>query len=685
MNILVQKQPGIWMLRWGQPEEHVPSRQHYAKPPRNEAIGRLPAPPLPFEFGKIRFTPGPRGCRLELPMAAEEDIYGLGLQLKSVCHTGKKRTLRVNSDPVADTGDSHAPAPLYFSTAGYGVMVDTARYAAFYCGGQRRVGKTPSGPEAEGSIALDEEELYSSRTTDDTMMIVDIPVAQGVDVYVFGGPSMLEAVRRYVLFCGGGCLPPEWGLGVWYRTCGTHNQGEVEGLADELRREGIPCDVLGLEPGWQSRAYSCSFRWSPERFPDHQRMVESLADKGYRVNLWEHVFVHPSSPLYSQLLSRSGDFEVWKGLVPDLSTAEARKCFADYHRDSFTSKGVSSFKLDECDNSDFINSPWSFPECSEFPSGLDGEQMHSLLGMLYQDTIGDACRQAGVRTYGSVRSSHLFSPPQPFVLYSDLYEHGDFIRGVVNSGFSGMLWTPELRHAASAEDYVRRLQAMVLSPQMLLNIWSMPHPPWCQLDKKLNRAGEFLPAVEQERLKALTRDILRLRMSLIPYLYNAFAEYHIDGIPPFRALVMDYPNQEELRRIDNGWLAGRDLLAVPFTAGEAERTMPLPPGVWYDFHTGQAHSGDIHLKPSLETLPILVKENTIIPVAEATERVRDGMHYNLTLRCYGPKPRPARLFADDGHSFAFEAGRGFHGEVGADGVLPPELTTRYRVACVQRH
>ena len=33
-----------------------------------------------------------------------------------------------------DTGDSHAPVPFYVTTRGYGVLVDTARYATFYGG-----------------------------------------------------------------------------------------------------------------------------------------------------------------------------------------------------------------------------------------------------------------------------------------------------------------------------------------------------------------------------------------------------------------------------------------------------------------------------------------------------------------------------------------------------------------------
>jgi alpha-D-xyloside xylohydrolase len=626
-NSLRNVLPGVWKLSFGTPEEHVPSQQAFVKAPKKEALARLPVAQTPYDLAQIRFSTSARGCRLELPMAAGEDVYGFGLQLKSLRHTGKKRTLRVNSDPRADTGDSHAPVPLYLSTAGYGVMVDTARYATFYCGGNRRVGMPAAarGGSNNAGIALDEEDLYSGRVSGDSTMIIDIPTAKGVEITFLGGPSMLEAVRRYVLFCGGGCLPPEWGLGVWYRTCGSHAQEDVANLANELRAERMPCDVLGLEPGWQSQSYSCSFSWSQERFPDHEKMLDRLQEQGFKVNLWEHAFVHPSSPLYPELKPHSGDFEVWEGLVPDLSLKTVRDCFADYHCNHFTAKGICSFKLDECDNSDFIASPWSFPECAEFPSGMDGEQMHSLFGMLYQETIGQACRQADIRTYGSVRSSHLFAPPQPFVLYSDLYDHDDFIRGVVNCGFSGLLWTPELRHAVSEVDYVRRLQAMVLSPQMLLNIWSMPHPPWRQLDKELNRAGKFLPESEQERLKNHTRDTLRLRMSFIPYLYNAFATYHYEGMPPFRALAMDYPDEENLRDVDYAWMAGENLLVVPFTAKLTERRMPLPPGLWYDFHTGESFQGEITLIPALDTLPILVRENSIIPFAEPAENVQEGV------------------------------------------------------------
>jgi alpha-D-xyloside xylohydrolase len=85
----------------------------------------------------------------------------------------------------------------------------------------------------------------------------------------------------------------------------------------------------------------------------------------------------------------SGDKGVWGGLVPDFLDSKARAVFGGYHGKHLIDLGVDGFKLDECDNSDYTGG-WSFPELSRFPSGADGEQMHSLFGMRYQQALWDA-------------------------------------------------------------------------------------------------------------------------------------------------------------------------------------------------------------------------------------------------------------------------------------------------------
>lgn len=240
-------------------------------------------------------------------------------------------------------------------------------------------------------------------------------------------------------------------------------------------------DVLGLEPGWHSHSYSCTYKWS-NLFPHPQEMIDDMTAQGYKLNLWEHVYVYPKAPFYEKLVPYSGDYEVWNGLVPDFATKEACQLFEDYHRDTFVKQGIAGFKLDECDNSDYNPSNWAFPDSTEFPSGMDGEQMHMTIGTLYQNLIYRIYQQENRRTYSQVRSSGALAASLPFVLYSDLYDHKQFIRGVVNAGFSGLLWCPEVRDCANGDDLLRRLQTVVFSGHALINSWRIPSPPWKQTD-----------------------------------------------------------------------------------------------------------------------------------------------------------------------------------------------------------
>ena len=345
---------GIWKYTFGQPEKMTPCSVLgiRADGAALDALPHVAESPLPAE--SISFCRTARGCTLTLPAGEGEAFFGTGLQLKSVNQTGRKKHLRVNSDPVSDTGDSHAPVPFYLSSRGYGVYVDTARYLSMYFASH-----DPNESEAsEGhhrETADSTEQLYGTfQTGRRRRVLVDIPAAQGVDIYIFGGPSMLEALQRYNLFSGGGALPPLWGLGVWYRGYSRANAADVLRQAGMIREEHLPCDVFGLEPGWQTCAYSCSYAWNTESFPSPQELIDTLGREGFRVNLWEHIFVHRRSAVHDALATLSGDYRVWDGLVPDYSLPEAARVYAAHHKQTLVDKGVCGFKLDECDGSDFI-------------------------------------------------------------------------------------------------------------------------------------------------------------------------------------------------------------------------------------------------------------------------------------------------------------------------------------------
>ena len=300
---------------------------------------------------------------------------------------GRKRYIKVNSDPKMDTGESHAPVPFYVSTAGYGLFVDTYRYATFYMGTSAEKGASAYKKEVnQPHKEFSESALYAfKRASEERKVIIEIPSESGIDLYFFAG-DIKTAVQRYNLFSGGGCAVPMWGLGMWYRVYGGSDQEHVKKLASQFREEKMPIDVLGLEPGWHSHSYSCTYEWS-NLFPEPQDLIDELTQSNYHINLWEHAFVYPAAKIYDKLVPYSGDYEVWNGLVPDFSMKETCKIFGDWHEKELIDKGITGFKLDECDNSDYNPSCWSFPDSTEFPGGMDGEQMHNAIGLLYQHML----------------------------------------------------------------------------------------------------------------------------------------------------------------------------------------------------------------------------------------------------------------------------------------------------------
>ena len=635
--------PGIWKYDFGRPEGITPYGvlQPSPDPTRFDGFSPVPEPPLTAAAISSRRTR--RGFELRLPLEAEEKIYGLGLQLLSFNQTGLKKTLRVNSDPRADLGDSHAPVPFYVTTGGYGVLIDTARYATFYCGSAAPVvaGNKAEAREA-AAPALDTGALYARRVVTAREMVVEVPGAEGVAVFIFAGPGLLEAVRRYNLFAGGGVMPPRWGLGVWYRPRADFDQQEVARFTEELRRDAIPCDVLGLEPGWQSHSYACSHIWSG-KFPDPARMIADLRSRHFQANLWTHAFTDSSSPLFEPLRPHSGEHAVFGGLVPDFLQPEAERIFADHYRKTLVDIGVSGFKLDECDNSDFIKNPWSFPEFESFPSGADGEQVHGLYGVLQQRMMDRVHRAAGERTYGLVRCSHALAAGFPFVLYSDLYDHRQFVRGVVTASFSGLLWSPEVREAASGLELLRRLQSAVVSPLMLINAWYIRHPPWKQWEVEANNEDRLRPDWPQWQERC--RRVLELRMRLIPYLHAAFHRYAEDGTPPFRASVMDYSEEAESWNRDDQIMIGDRLMAAPLVGDAPGRSVWLPPGGWADFWTGQLMEGGrvIEIVQTDDRLPLFVKAGSVLPLALPTLHTEDPASFQLEVRIYGDGNLPSLL------------------------------------------
>lgn len=631
-----------------------------------ENLGEFLPSSLTLPKSKFEVTEGDSGCFLsaedietyskngdffiELPLYEGEDVYGMGLMFKGVRHTLTSKRLKPNSDPIANTGDSHAPVPFFVSTRGYGVLADSCSIVSFHFGSaNRRIDKRESRTE-DKAVITNVSELYERKETKESKIIIQFHKAEGGQILIFSGGDILNSVSLYNLYSGGGCMPALWGMGNIYRVYGGASEKDAREIASSIRREEIPCDIIGLEPGWQTHAYSCSLKVNEKSFPTFYDMIDSLKRDGYHVNLWEHIFLHSTCPIYEKLFKYSGDYEVWEGIVPDFTIADCENIFMDYIEELFISKGIDGFKLDECDDSDYSTN-WSFPSFTSFPGGLNGEEMHILLGGLLQKMFDKVMKKRNTRYLSQVRSSGANASSFSFALYTDLYSYDDYLRGVVNCGFSGLLFSPEVRQCDSSEEFIRRLELMVFSPAACINAWMIPSPPWKQFDIEKNVRGEML---KYDSLTKKCKDILDLRMKFLPVMYNLFYRYNTYGEPPYRAMVMNYPLDERARTIDNQFMLGTDIIIAPIDYSSEQREVYLPEGNWYDFFTFEKHTSGKIILTKDSPIGVFIKEGTLLPIAKP--KVNTKGVFEMELLSFGENTK-AQLFEDDGETYDYLQGK----------------------------
>lgn len=645
-----QVAPGIWKGSVGKPESYNLLTASGANPAM-EGLKRMGDASFPLLKEDIVAKLNDGKTYLRFPLSKKEQLYGFGLNFQTVHQRGKILELHVDHYGGKDNGRTHAPTPFYVSSDGYGVFINSARYLKVYAGSAVRL------DSKDAPVAKDRntDKTWSSRPYSDAVEIL-VP-AEGVEFYVFAGPKPLDAVSRYNLFNGGGPLPPRWGLGFTQRVKTLYTSAEVENEAKAFADKGFPLDFIGLEPGWQSKAYPCTFEWDNSRYPDPAGFVKNMLSKGIRLNLWTNPYVSPAASIYKEIKPYTADHTVWLGAVPDLTLPEARNILFGQLKKGQVAIGVSGYKFDEVDGYDH----YLWPDVTSFPSRKSAEQLRQTYGLLIQRYSAELFHQRNQRTYGLVRASNGGGTALPYVIYNDYYNHEDFITALINSSFSGVLWTPEARASKTGEEWLRRMQSVVFSPMAMINAWSSGTKPWSY------------PEVEQQ-----VKDMALLRMQMMPYWYSEFAKYHFQGIPPFRAMNLeegflsevqkevkstnleDNPYVEAVsKEVKDQYMAGEYLLVAPMFAGKTSRTVILPRGKWFDFYTGKfAGDGEIiTVSPGLDRIPVYVKDGGIIPMGPALMHApKPTEKIDLEIRYYGNKPGKYQLYDDDGETFNYEKG-----------------------------
>ncbi|WP_240975961.1 TIM-barrel domain-containing protein [Chitinophaga fulva] len=646
-----QVAPGVWKTTVGQPDK-VDLLSTAGGSPRKEALQKLGELSFPLPQADCNAEIREGKVYLRFPLQEQEQLFGLGLQFKTVNRRGQILNLHMDHYEGRDDGRSHAPVPFYISSSGYGVLINSARYITVYAGTAVRVNSQHPPKAYDRNTDPD----WSAQPYSDAVEML-VPTT-GTEIYVFAGKNPMEVVQRYNLFNGGGVLPPKWGLGFTHRMPTLSTADQVKAEAGAFSQHGFPLDFIGLEPGWQTKAYPCTFEWDKNRFPDPAGFVKEMQAKGIRLNLWLNPYLSPASSLYNEVKPLSGSHTVWNGLVPDLTLSSAQQVYKNLFKKQHIDIGVSGYKIDEVDGVD----SWLWPDVATFPSGTTAEQMRQVYGVMMQRITTEWFKEKGVRTYGLVRASNAGASSFPYVIYNDYYNHRDFITAMCNSSFIGVLWTPEVRASKTAEEWLRRMQSACFSPMAMLNAWADGTKPWS------------FPEVEKQ-----VKDVALLRMQLFPYLYTVFSQYYLEGKPPVRAMNLvegfSYQHQSQKTTLDgtenpyqmalredvkDQFMLGDDLLVAPMFTGQTSRKVILPQGKWYDFYTGEyvGNGNIIVATPGLDKIPLYVKDGGIIPmIPPVLHTPAPGEQLPLEIRHYGEAESTSLLYDDDGQSYDYQHGK----------------------------
>jgi alpha-glucosidase (family GH31 glycosyl hydrolase) len=104
----------------------------------------------------------------------------------------------------------------------------------------------------------------------------------------------------------------------------------------------------------------------------------------------------------------------------------------------------------------------------------------------------------------------------------------------------------------------------------------------------------------------------------------------------FRALILEYQDDENVFSLDDEYLFGDSFLVAPIMDETCRRRVYLPRGLWTEYWTGRPVAGGrwISVEAPLDTLPLYVRENAIIPMGPVLNYVDEKPADPLTLDLY---------------------------------------------------
>lgn len=154
---------------------------------------------------------------------------------------------------------------------------------------------------------------------------------------------------------------------------------------------------------------------------------------------------------------------------------------------------------------------------------------------------------------------------------------------------------------------------------------------------------------------------IRLRYSMMPYLYSMAHKVNAENYTLMRSLLFDFMADDKVHEINNQYLFGTSIMVCPITtSGSQSKTVYLPTGSeWFDFWTGEKLAGgkETTFGTNIESIPLFVKAGSIIPFECKSFCTNEAPEADMEIRVYPGADAQFVLYDDQGDGFGYETGQ----------------------------
>jgi alpha-D-xyloside xylohydrolase len=544
-------------------------------------------PVLPFSYVR-RASDYSRSFNAVLALSPDEKIFGCGESYTSFNKRGQKVILFTDDANGVQNESMYKPVPFFMSSRGYGVFMHTS-----------------------SPVTCDFGKYFSGVTS---MMIGD----DELDLFIFIGDPK-EVLDEYTNLTGKAAMPPLWSFGFWMSRITYFSEEDGRAVADKLRVNRIPCDVIHFDTGWFEYDWRCDYKFSPSRFQNPERMIADLKKQGFHISLWQLPYFVPGTTLFPEIIQKGLAVKDAKGNIPyedavlDFSNPETVKWYQDKIA-GLLHMGVGAIKVDFGE---------AAPLNGLYHSGKTGFYEHNLYPLRYNKAVADITREVTGENIIWARSAWAGSQRYPIHWGGDPANTNTSmaatLRGGLSLGLSGFsFWSHDMGGFVQRvpENLYRRWVPFGMLSSHARSHGIPPKEPWAY-------GEDFMNAFRQA-------DEMRYR--LMPYIYAQAKQCTEKGLPMVRALFIEYPDDPGSWLIDNEYFFGSDMLIAPMFENTTDRDVYLPPGEWIDYQTGMIYKGGWHRMAHGEIpVIILVKEGSVIPHIRLAQSTMQMDWHNLKL------------------------------------------------------